>query len=172
MKTRILALAFIATLAAFAPLRAEPAAPPPPELRLLDQFAGKWSYEFTVFKSEWNAEEKHGTGTFTCQWTIGNRFMEEKGTESDGTSHMKLYTYDAKASAFRAWWFHSAGIFNDSTGKWDAEKRTFTFTTPLPSGQNGTSTMHFVDDKTVEWDVIFKDGAKVFYHSSGKSVRQ
>jgi hypothetical protein len=172
MKTHILTLALLITFIAVAPLRAEPAPPPPPELKLLDQFKGEWRYEFTVFKSEWSPEEKKGTGTFTCQWTIGDRYMEEKGSDSDGTSHLKLYTFDTKTNAFRAWWFHSAGIFNDATGRWDAEKRTFTFTTPLPSGQTGTSTMRFVDEKTVEWDVIFKDGAKVFYHSGGKSVRQ
>lgn len=172
MKTHIVAIAFLSVFVAAIPLRAEPAAPPPPELKLLDQFKGKWTYEFTVHKSEWTPEEKKGTGTFTCQWTIGDRYMEEKGTESDGTSHMKLFTFDKEAGVFRAWWFHSAGIFNDSTGRWDAEKRTFTFTTPRPNGQVGTSTMHFTDEKTVEWDVIFRDADKVYYHSSGKSVRQ
>lgn len=52
MKSRILALAFILTLVATLPLRAESAPPPPPELKLLDQFKGTWRYEFTVFKSE------------------------------------------------------------------------------------------------------------------------
>jgi hypothetical protein len=173
MKSSLLTLAIIAGLVSVPPLRAEPAAPAiPPELKLLDAFAGKWRYEFTVYPSEWNSEEKHGTGTFTCGWTLGNRFMEEAGTDSDGSSHRKIYTFDAKAGVFRAWWFHSAGIFNDSTGRWDAEKRTFVFTTPLAAGPTGTSTLHFVDDRTVEWDVIFKDDAKVYYHSGGKSVRQ
>ena len=172
MKASLLTLAFLSSLIAVSPLRADPAAPPPPELKLLDQFAGNWRYDFTVYKSEWTPEEKHGTGTFTCQWTVGNRFLEEKGTESDGSSHMKIFTFDAKAGVFRSWWFSSLGIFNDSTGRWDADKRTFIFTTPLPSGQTGTATLHFVDDKTVEWDVIFKDAAKVYFHNGGKSVRQ
>ena len=172
MKPRILTLAFLIGLFAASPLRAEPASPPPPELKLLDQFAGNWRYEFTVYKSEWSAEEKHGTGTFTCAWTLGNRFMEEQGTEADGSSHRKISTYDAMAKTFRAWWFSSIGIFNDSTGRWDAEKHTFIFTTPLPAGPTGTTTLHFADDKTVEWDVIFKDAAKVYYHSGGKSFRQ
>lgn len=172
MTPRILALAFLGILITSKPLCAEPAPPPPPELKLLDQFKGTWRYEFAVHKSEWTPEENKGTGTFTCQWTVGDRYMEEKGTESDGSSHLKLYAFDTEARVFRAWWFHSAGIFNEGTGKWDAAKRTFTFTTPRPNGSTGTSTMHFVDDNTVEWDVIFKDDTKVCFHSSGKSVRQ
>ena len=172
MKTliaRALALVFLVTAT---PLRADPAPPVPPDLKLLDQFAGNWRYDFTVHKAEWAPEEKHGTGTFTCQWIVGNRFLEEKGTEDDGTSHLKIFSYDAKARVFRTWWFASIGIFNDSTSKWDAEKHTFIFTTLLPTGQNGTATLHFTDEKTVEWEVIFQDGAKVYFHSRGKSLRQ
>ena len=174
MKPNIPALAFLASVIAVLPLRAEPAAPPmPPELRLLDPFAGNWRYDFTVYQSEWSSEEKHGAGTFTCGWTLGNRFMEEQGTESDGSSHRKIYTYDTMTKTYRAWWFSSIGIFNDSTGRWDAEQHSFVFTTVLATGPRGTTTLHFTGDKTVEWDVTFKDDAgKIYYHSGGKSVRQ
>src|SRR5258706_8930 len=53
MKTRILTLAFIASLAASAPLHAEPAAPPPPELKALEQLVGKWRVEAVSHKAEW-----------------------------------------------------------------------------------------------------------------------
>jgi hypothetical protein len=152
---------------------AQPEAPSAVELKLLEPLTGNWRFDFTIYKSEWTPEEKHGTGASISQWIVGKRVVEDKGSESDGTSYLKLYTYDTKTSSYHAWWFSSTGNFNDATGRWDAEKQTFLWTTLLPSGITGTTSQHFVDDKHLEWDVIFKDaGGRVYFHSGGKSLRQ
>jgi hypothetical protein len=167
-------LCISALLALFtAPLTAQSAAKPAPEIKPLQQFEGEWQNEYTVFQAEWTPEEKKGTGTSKATSVLAGNFIEEKNANSDNSTSQKLYTWDAQTKQYRAWWFSSGSHFNDATGVWDATAHTFTWTTKLANGVTGTTTQHFTDAKTMVWKIAFKDAdGKVYYRSEGKCTRK
>jgi hypothetical protein len=165
-------LAFFVALAGLSPLAAQ-TPKDLPEMKVLQQFVGSWKYEATFFKSAWNPEEKHLTGTVTTAATLDGSYIEEKGTDGEGGHSQKMYTFDLQGGGYRAWWFSSRGLNNESTGTWDADKHTLTWTTKLPAGPTGVTTQHFVDEKTIEWAITFKDAeGNVTFRAEGKSTRQ
>lgn len=145
----------------------------PPELKVFQRWIGSWSYESTICKSEWTPEEKHAAGKFTCAWTMGGRYLEERGTDGEDGSHMRLTTFDATRQAYRAWWFSSTGISNESTGSWDDAAKTFSWTAKIENGRTVASRQHFVSDDVVEASVRVTDSTgKEFFHAEYKSTRQ
>ena len=166
---RVLSIAAL-LLSCFASLFAE--TPASPELKVLDRLAGWWRFEATTHEAEWTPEEKHATGTNLCTWSLGGRFLEEKGTDTEKNSHLRLYTYDTLQKDYHTWWFSSTGHVNDSAGQWDAEAKIFKWVSTLPSGQTVTSKHHFVKDNTVAWSVVVTDAAgKIYFHMEGKMFR-
>jgi uncharacterized protein (TIGR03067 family) len=58
------------------------------------------------------------------------------------------------------------------TGKWDAKTKTLTWTTIASYPSPTTVRIRFIDDDTIEWDVVVKDGAgKVAFRLDGKNTR-
>ena len=169
---KFLPLAFVAAFIAIAPLRAEPAAPPP-ELKILEQLVGKWHVEAIAHKTEWNAEERKITGDDSGAWTLGGRFLEWHGADSDKNTSLGLYTYDAQQRCYRHWWFGSGGFWNETTGQWDAATKTLTWKGTLPNGLAIAATYHFPSDGISEADVKVTDaGGNIYYYMTARGVRQ
>jgi hypothetical protein len=153
--------------------RAYPAGPPlSPEQKALDKFLGTWRTSYKVPKAEWTPEERHGTAELTYSRVLGGSFVQEKGEHSDKSSSILMYTYDTERKCYRGWWFSSTGQTAESTGKWDAEAKTFTWTSSGTQPFTTTSRHRFVNDNSFEWDVVVKDGKdKVLFRMEGKAAR-
>jgi hypothetical protein len=142
-----------------------------PEQAVLDRWVGSWRTIYTVAKTEWTPEEKRGTAELTTKRTIGGRFVQEFAEHSDKKSASVISTYDGKKKIYRSWWFSSEGHTSESTGVWDADTNTMTFTA-RDRGNTTTVTSRFLDADNIEWAVLVKDSeGKTLFRMEGKSTR-
>jgi hypothetical protein len=146
-----------------APVRGDEDAPaPPPQLKVLERFVGKWKVEAVVTVSRPEAKESRTAGKTEVEWVLGRRFVQAKSTYDTKVEDVQMGTYDVAAGEYRWWTFKSNGMYNESRGTWDEEARTFTW-----QGERGgvkwTNTNHFVDADTIEYDTAFvgRDGKTV-----------
>jgi hypothetical protein len=143
-----------------------------PEQHLLDQYLGDWEQAVTLLPAAWTPRQIETTGTYTCTRILDGRFVHQKNLESDGTTHVHLYTYDANRKHYRRWYFNSSGHTSEATGTWDAAANTMTWQADTGNGVTNTAITRFVDADTIEWNVIVKDqDGKLFFHGEGKSTR-
>jgi hypothetical protein len=144
----------------------------PPEQKVLDRWVGNWKTTYKVPKAEWTPEERTGTAELTSSRVLGGKFVQEKSEHSDKTSSVLMLTYDEEKKSYRSWWFSSTGQTAESTGKWDPEAKTMTWTSAGNSEFTSTVRQRYVDDDHAEWDVVVQGGTgKVFFKMEGKSVR-
>lgn len=141
------------------------------EQKVLDQFVGQWQSTYKVPKAEWTPKQKTGSAQLTTARVVGGRFIQEKSEHSDKTSGSALLTYDEQRKCYRSWWFSSTGQTCESTGQWDAETETMTWTS-VEDAMTSTTRHRFLDDNNAEWSVSIKDPrGKVFFRIEGSSIR-
>jgi len=158
----ILTLATL-TLAASSPrpaaLAAEPAAAGVPAKAPLQRYVGAWRGEVTV---------EAGTGkptTYTQEnrfaWTLGGAFLEERGSGSNGTSFVGLWSLDASAGAAGKYVAH---YFLAPTGEvvvlhheWVEAKQSFVGTAELGGGVRMLAEDHFFGPDAYEWSLTVQD---------------
>lgn len=152
---------------------AYPAEAQVPEQKVLDRFLGTWRTTYKLLKAEWTPEEKTGAADLTYSHALGGQFIQERGEHADKTTNLVMYTYDAQRKSYRSWWFSSTGQTAESTGKWDADAKTMTWTSVGGEQDFTTTARHrFVNDDTFEWDVVVKDAkGKVLFRMEGKAAR-
>lgn len=137
----------------------------PPELKILERFAGTWDTKTTNKVAEWTPKEERTTGTTTNKWVLGGRFMQCQGKDSLGVEFIGKWTYDTQKKAYRTWFFNSAGTALEWSGTWDEDAKAFVVTNDLSNGITGTLTMHVVDKDTVAWSSDAKDADGKVYHA-------
>jgi hypothetical protein len=142
-----------------------------PEQAILDRWVGSWRIAYTVPKAEWTPEEKRGTAEVTTKRAIGGKFLQEVAEHSDKKSTITIHTYDEQTKTYRSWWFSSEGRTSESTGIWDADTATMTWTA-RDRGNTTTGTSRFLDADKAEWTVLVKDNVgKPVFRMEGKSTR-
>ena len=176
MKPHIITLAFITSLTAFAPLRAEPTAPPvATEMKELDRVVGTWTQTELVLKqAEWTPKEIRVSGDVAAAKPImGGRYIEDlKIRAADGSEHIGLRSFDEAAKVYHYSFFGSAGNRLEFTFRWDAAAQSFIGTAPMPNGVTMHGTIRFPDKDTKEWHAVATDpSGKVYLDLSSKEVR-
>jgi hypothetical protein len=144
------ALAATAFLCAVANLPAADPPAPSPEQQVLDRLLGSWRTDYKTQKAEWTPAEKQFSAELTSTRILGGTFVQEKGQHPEKVSSLTLYTYDTDRNCYRAWWFSSTGQTSESTGQWDADARTLTWTATTGAPYISTARHRFVNDDTVE----------------------
>jgi hypothetical protein len=163
---------FLTLIAIPSGTRSADAPPDGPEQAVLDKCVGKWRNTYKVPKAEWTPQEKSGTADVSAVRAVGGRFVEEKSEHSDGTSTMRVLTYDPQRKCYRGWYFSSAGQTAETTGKWDGDSKTMTWTSVGEAAFTTTVVNRFVDDDHANWDVTVKDGTDTtLFRMEGTSVR-
>jgi hypothetical protein len=136
------------------------------EDKVLNKFLGTWRSSYKLLAPE----ERRGTAELTFARVLGGKFVQERAQHSDKTTDMSMYTYDAERKTYLAFWFSSTGQTAISVGKWDADTRTMTWT----SGEEAiraTARYRFVNDDTVEWDILVKEKDRTVFRKEGKNTR-
>ena len=104
----------------------------------LEMFVGTWDVKGTLFTG---MGEMPFTGTSTVEWVLGKRFLaqEYEGPGFDGKMEGRgLLGYDNHKKIYQQTWAMTMGTgIQMSTGSYDAEKKTFTFTSKVlaPDGK-------------------------------------
>ena len=176
MKPHIITLAFITSLTAFAPLRAEPAAPPvATEMKELDRWVGTWKVvSFVSKQAEWCPKETSTSGAVAVTKPIlGGHCIEDRTTHSpDGVEHLGIWNWSPEDKAFHYHYFDTAGSRHLFTFRWDAASQSFACTAPMPNGVTWKGTTRFPDANTKEWHSVATDASgKVYLDIKSKEVR-
>jgi len=79
-------------------------------LEPLGRLVGTWEKRWTVYKSEWSAEEQVKTGTHTSKWILNDRHLQTNGQDSDGSSYLSIYSYDPATQEYKSFAFQSTGL--------------------------------------------------------------
>ncbi len=144
----------------------------PPEQMILDKWLGAWRTSHKQATSDLVSEEKAGTAKVITSRIVSEQLVQEKVEDSDKTRGGFIFTYDNQKKCYRRWEYSFAGKTTESTGKWDTDKKTMTWTSAGEPSSITTTTHRFVDDDHAEWDVVTKDRTgKLLFHMEGKSVR-
>lgn len=146
----------------------------PPGRQVLDRFLGSWRTDYTLPKAEWTPVELSGSADLMFRRVLGGRFIQEQATHADGKEGSVMYTYEEAQNRYRAWWFSSTGDTSESSGEWDGDSKTLTWTAVqgAEAGFTTTSSHHFLDDRHFEWSVAVRDRAgTVLFRMDGKAVR-
>ena len=147
--------------------------PKPPELKVLDRLVGTWNSETINKVAEWTPKELRTTGTLTREWVLGGRFLQEKGSGSDGLAVIAMFTYDVQKKAYRVWHFNADGSAFDGTYQWDEASQTFSSRSEAGDGKTSTVTLHIIENDAHEWKVTIQDkDGKVYLDLGGKCTRK
>jgi hypothetical protein len=143
----------------------------PPEMKVLERLVGTWKSENVVKTAPTTPTASTGVSKTTL--ILGGHFTENRNYSNDGAlANINMFSYDARGKVYRQWLFDSNGNTLESTGTWNADNRTLTFTKEQ-GGNKGVFSMRFVDDDTVHTNIVWKDAAgKVTFDFEGKATRQ
>ena len=171
MKRKIIALQFVfAVLLTTIGIADEGPAKDVPELEALANYVGTYDVAIT------SKDSPFVKGEANTKWILDGRFVQQTGhlTSSDGATVIKvttLMTYDQEQKAYRSWSFFSNGTMTESSGKWDAKKRTMT-SIGHSKDTTTTTTAKFGENGTEEWTIDTKKGQEEIARISGTNTRR
>jgi hypothetical protein len=175
---RYTTLAIVVLIASRLPeaVRAEDRAPPPAELKLLDQMVGTWDEVVTNTATEWTPKAGRSTSVTKKRWSLGSRLIRMEGIwKPDKTEFISFLTYDAATKEYRNWYFDSGGSIPRGImrGAWDPKTRTMTWTGTDEFGNKSVGKTKIVDKNTHEWTVVVTDpNGKVMLNLRAKNTRR
>ena len=149
--------------------------PPPGDmehLKVLDRFVG--SFRSESVERQANGDEKKSTGTSVTKWSLQGRYVESRGTDSDGKQEsLGLWTYDSDAGVYKAWYFLPISPKPiPLTFRWNESTKTFTGKGDSGNGITVQMTIRFIDNDRSEWTATLKDASgNVVGEVKGKSFR-
>jgi hypothetical protein len=142
-----------------------------PELAPLGNWAGVWSGR--IEKPTKQSDSSAG------RWIAGGRYLQqtwkvEADADNPAISGTWIMTYDVKKKAYRQWQFNSFGSSAESTGKWNADKRTMTWTRrDAETGVTTVTKAHFPKAGVEQWEMTASDrNGKTIFEMSGQVIRQ
>ncbi len=149
--------------------------PPPRDtehLKVLDRLVGPFRSESVERQA--NGDEKKSTGTSVTKWSLQGRYVESRGTDSDGKQEsLGLWTYDSDAGVYKAWYFLPISPKPiPLTFRWNESTKTFTGKGDFGNGITVQTTIRFIDNDRSEWTATIKDASgNVVGEVKGKSFR-
>ena len=105
---------------------AEP--PKPPELKILEKFAGTWDCEVVAKPAEWTSQESRGKAVEVNEMAMDGWFLHGCSKTVDGkTVAVLMNTYDPVRKTYHFWRFADRGC-EELDGRWDEATSTLTIT--------------------------------------------
>ena len=146
--------------------------PKSPELKVLDRLVGSWRNESVVRQA--NGDEEKSTDTSVAKWSLQRRYIEERGTDSDGEeTFLALWTYDSAAGVYKMCTFFPNLPPALSTLRWNESKKAFTGKGIVGNGITAQVDSRFIGNDRIESTVTVKDlSENVVMEFKGKSFRK
>jgi hypothetical protein len=124
----------------------------------LNRFVGSWQGEVRVDGT--TLEPQRYTQSNTFAWALEGRFLEERGRGTNGSSFIGLWSFDARAGGYRAYYFLApTGDVVAITHQWDDRTKTFSGAADLGGGVRLLAEDRFIDRDTYEWATTVTDPA-------------
>jgi hypothetical protein len=122
----------------------------------LHRFVGSWRGEVTAQQTGAPAARYVQENRFA--WTLGGRFLEERGKDTNGGSFVGLWSFDEKTSTYRAYYFLApSGEVVALSHAWDESKKTFTGSADLPGGLKMLAEDRFFGPDSYVWTLTVQD---------------
>lgn len=124
----------------------------------LQRYIGSWQGEVKV---DGAAVEPHRyTQSNTFAWTLDGHFLEERGSATNGSSFIGLWTLDARSGRYRAHYFSApTREIVVITHDWNERTLTFSGSADLGGGTQLLAEDRFIDDDTYEWSITISDAS-------------
>jgi hypothetical protein len=144
---------------------------PPNPNHPLQRFVGSWRGEVSVDSP--GVEPQRYTQENSWAWTLGGSFMEERGTGSNGSAFLGVWSLDAQSGKYRAHYFLApSGDVVVLTHEWSEGNQTFSGSAELGGGVRMLAEDRFLDRDTYEWSITIQDGTgKVLTRMRGRERR-
>ncbi len=130
-----------------------------PEMRVLATRIGVWDTE---------------TGITTTRWVLdGKGQISEHANRPTGPDAVFLVMYDADKKTYHGWRADDQGEAFKSTGTWDPNTKTLTWTWKGDNGVTFTAPEHLDDADAIPWEFTAKDNeGNVVSKGGGKATRR
>lgn len=150
---------------------AAPAAAPLPADNPMHHYIGSWRGEVTVTIPGKDTSRYVQDNAFT--WTLGGRFMEERGTDSNGGSFAGIWAFDAKTNKYSAHYFVApSGDVVVLAHAWNPGKQGFVGSADLPDGMRILVEDRFFGSDSYVWTMTIQDKKRVtLSHTEGRERR-
>jgi hypothetical protein len=122
----------------------------------LDRYVGSWQGEVSV---DGAMVEPHSyTQSNTFAWVLEGRFLEERGTGTNGSSFIGLWSFGARAGRYRAHYFLApTGDIVAITHDWNEHTHTFVGAADLGGGIQLFAEDRFIGRDAYEWSTTIAD---------------
>jgi hypothetical protein len=123
----------------------------------LERYVGSWRGEVTLEAA--GSEPQRYTQENSFAWILGGRFLEERGTDSNGGSFLGVWSLDPGRGTYRAHYFIApAGDIVVLTHEWNERSQSFIGSAELGGGVRMLAEDRFIDRNTYEWRIAVQDG--------------
>lgn len=124
----------------------------------LRYFVGSWRGEVSVEAA--GAAPQRYTQENVWAFTLGGLFLEERGSGSNGSSFIGLWSRDARTGKYRASYFLApSGDVVVLSHEWLEHDRKFVGSAELGGGVRMLAEDRFLDRNTYEWSITVEDAA-------------
>ena len=137
----------------------------------LQHYIGRWRGDVSVESA--GAEPQRYTQDNSFDWILGGVFLEERGTASNGSSFVGLWSRDAGTGKYRAYYFiaPNADVVVLSH-EWHEANQAFVGSAELGGGMRMLAEDRFTGPDTYEWTITVEDGSgKVLTRMHGRERR-
>lgn len=137
----------------------------------LQRYVGRWRGEVSVESA--GSEPQHYTQDNSFEWILGELFLQERGTGSNGSSFVGIWSRDARTGKYHAYYFSApTGDVFAITHEWHENSHSFVGSAELGGGVRMLAEDRFSGCDAYEWSITVQDSAgKILTRMHGRERR-
>lgn len=122
----------------------------------LQHYVGRWRGDVSVESA--GAEPQRYTQDNTFEWVLDDRFLQERGTGSNGSSFIGLWSRDGDTGRYRAHYFMApTGDVVVLSHEWRESSQSFVGSAELGGGVRMLAEDRFYGRDEYEWSITVQD---------------